>query len=271
MPSFSAERAAHLEFTRAKIERRLDGKTDRKDFTAYVSFPLSPLWYFTNTAHKILRHNDERGMTRQEIISTSRVLLSAGSETTATLLCGATYYLTQNPEVLSRLQSEVREAFRTAEDITLRSVSTPGLLPYLESVLLESLRCYPPVPAILPRITGPEGALIDGSLVPANVLGVLPARTFNTLTNVSRSRWAFTNGPRIVVAIISHCLTNSPLSAGFLTPLPSTMTMTRPRCSLFRWVLEGVSGRGECLSRQSRPWPNDEINGIRGHSNITRV
>lgn len=184
MPSFSAKRAAHLEFTRAKIEKRLDRKTDRKDFTSYAIFPLSPFWYFTNTLHKILRHNDERGMTRQEIIGTFRVLLMAGSETTATLLCGATYYLIQNPEVLHRLQSEVREAFRTAEDITLRSVSTPGLLPYLESVLQESLRCYPPVPAILPRITGPEGALIDGGLVPADVRGVLPATTSITLTNV---------------------------------------------------------------------------------------
>jgi hypothetical protein len=108
-------------------------------------------------------------MTRKEIIATSRVLLTAGSETTATLLSGATYYLLKNPAVLHRVQSEVREAFKTADDITLRSVSTPGLLPYLEAVLQESFRCYPSIPATLPRITGPEGALIDGNFVPGNV------------------------------------------------------------------------------------------------------
>jgi len=111
-------------------------------------------------------------MTRQEIINTSRVLLTAGSET-ATLLSGATYYLLQNPAVLHRVQSEVREAFKSVDDITLRSVSTPGLLPYLEAVLHESFRCYPSIPATLPRITGPEGALIDGNFAPGNVRRIL--------------------------------------------------------------------------------------------------
>lgn len=108
-------------------------------------------------------------MTREEILGTSRVLLTAGSETTATLLSGATYYLLQNPAVLHRVQCEVREAFTSADNITLRSVSTPGLLPYLDAVLQESLRCYPSIPAMLPRITGPEGAVIDGNSVPGNV------------------------------------------------------------------------------------------------------
>lgn len=169
LPSVSSKRAAHLKFTGEKIEKRLDRKTDRRDFTTYANSPLPTFLIFTNTVLKILRHNDERGMTRKEIMGTSRVLLTAGSETTASLLTGATYFLLQNPKVLRHLQSEVREAFKTADEITLRSVSTAGRLPYLESVLQESLRCYPPVPATLPRITGPEGALIDGAWVSGNV------------------------------------------------------------------------------------------------------
>lgn len=149
--------------------------------------PLFTLSCFTNTVRKILRHNDDRGMSHKEIIGTSRVLLIGGSETSATLLSGMTYYLLRNPQVLRRLQSEVREAFINADDITLRSVSTPGLLPYLESVLQESLRFYPPIPATLPRITGPEGAFIDGALVPANVCGSLLTMTFDPSNNVSRS------------------------------------------------------------------------------------
>lgn len=53
-------------------------------------------------------------MGRPEIIGTSRVLLTAGSETTATLLSGATSYLLQNPDVLHRVQSEVRTLFQKA-------------------------------------------------------------------------------------------------------------------------------------------------------------
>ena len=41
IPSIGAKRAAYLEFTRTKIESRLDRKTDRKDFMTYASFSSS--------------------------------------------------------------------------------------------------------------------------------------------------------------------------------------------------------------------------------------
>ena len=124
---------------------------------------------FANTFRKILRSHNEHQISHEEIVCNSRALLTAGSETTATLLSGATYYLLQNTEVLHLVQSEVRTAFKNEEEITLRSISTPKLLPYLEAVLQESLRCYPSLPGLLPRITGPKGALIDGNFVPRNV------------------------------------------------------------------------------------------------------
>ena len=96
-------------------------------------------------------------------------MLIAGSETTASLLSGATYHLLRNPSMLRRAQSEVRTTFKDADDITVRAVSTPGLLPYLEAVLHESLRVWPPVPTALPRIVGPSGAIVDGQFVPGNV------------------------------------------------------------------------------------------------------
>ncbi|KAI4252439.1 MAG: hypothetical protein LQ352_004287 [Teloschistes flavicans] len=108
-------------------------------------------------------------MSHSEIISTSRTLLNAGSETTSTTVAATTYYLLQNPDILHRVQSEVRAAFKTADDITLHAVSSPNRLPYLEAVLKESLRCFPPVPTKLPRIVGPAGAVIDGSYVSRNI------------------------------------------------------------------------------------------------------
>ncbi|KAL8856708.1 MAG: hypothetical protein Q9178_006665 [Gyalolechia marmorata] len=124
-------------------------------------------------------------MTRAEIIGTSRAILAAGAETTATLLSAATYYLLeQNPDMLHRVQSEVRTAFKTGDQITLRAVSKPGLLPYLEAVLQESLRCFPPIPTSLPRKVGGAGALIDGYSVPKNVsVGVHQWSTYRSSTN----------------------------------------------------------------------------------------
>lgn len=108
-------------------------------------------------------------MTHEEIISNSGLLLVAGSETVATLLSGATYYLLRNPSILKRLQDEVRSAFNTENDINLESVGNSAHLPYMEAVLTESLRLYPPVPASLLRMTGPEGDVIDGNFIPPHV------------------------------------------------------------------------------------------------------
>lgn len=108
-------------------------------------------------------------MTREEIISNSSFLLVAGSETTATLLSGATYHLLSNPVVLKKLQAEVRHAFQSEDEITPLSVRSPGKLPYMEAVLTESLRMHPPLPASLPRMTGSTGDVIDGRDVPPNV------------------------------------------------------------------------------------------------------
>ncbi|KAL8811334.1 MAG: hypothetical protein Q9223_007554, partial [Gallowayella weberi] len=123
-------------------------------------------------------------MTRSEIISTSRILLIAGSETTSTAVTAATYYLLQNPEMLLRAQTEVRLAFQKAEDITLRAVSTPGLLPYLEAVIKESLRCHPPIASTLPRKVGAAGAIIDAHFIPQNIsVGVHQYSTYRSASN----------------------------------------------------------------------------------------
>lgn len=153
------------------------------------AYPLLLLRFFANILRKILRHNGEHGIDRQEILSNSRVLLTAGSETTATFLSGATYHLLRNPAVLNRVQSEIRTIFKSREDITLRSVSKPGLLPYLEAVIQESLRCYPSVPSTLPRRTGLEGAVIDGKFVPRNVRRILPPSLSTIILTFSDIRW----------------------------------------------------------------------------------
>ena len=113
-----------------------------------------------------MRHNDEKGMTKPEIVENCGALIIAGSETTATLLSGATFHLLKNPEALRKVTKEVRDTFAAQTDITFTMVAQ---LPYLNACLKESLRLYPPVPGILPRLTGPEGDIISGQFIPGNV------------------------------------------------------------------------------------------------------
>lgn len=105
-------------------------------------------------------------MSNTEIKNTSGLLIIAGSETTATLLSGVTYFLLTNPDAYTKVKQEVREAFSAPEEMTLVTTSK---LSYLHACLEEALRLYPPVPLALPRRTGKEGAIIDGVVVPGNV------------------------------------------------------------------------------------------------------
>ena len=134
-----------------KVERRLTQgvNEDRGDFMSYI-----------------LRHKDSAGIQRGELDTIAATLIVGGSETTATLLSGVTYYLLKTPHAYKKLCVEVRSAFTSNDQITL--VAT-GQLQYLAAVLEEGLRIFPPVPASLPRVVPEEGEVIDGEHVPAGV------------------------------------------------------------------------------------------------------
>jgi len=95
------------------------------------------------------------------------LLAVAGSETTATLLSGATYLLCKNRDKLAILQDEVRVKFKHSSEITLQSVND---LEYMLAVIKEALRCYTPVAGGNVRVVpGRDGARIAGHLVPSGV------------------------------------------------------------------------------------------------------
>ncbi|KAF1968697.1 cytochrome P450 monooxygenase-like protein [Bimuria novae-zelandiae CBS 107.79] len=145
-PQIMAARVKHDNYTVEKTAKRLESKTDRKDFMSYI-----------------LRHNDEKGMTREEIMRTSGVVIIAGSETSATLLSGAVYYLLANPTWLERAREELDSAFKTESEMTFSSL---GQLKVLNAILTETFRMYPPVPVILPRATVEEGKMVCGIFIP---------------------------------------------------------------------------------------------------------
>lgn len=94
----------------------------------------------------------------------------AGSETSATLLCGCIFYLCTHPHVMRKLVDEIRSAFATDEDITFR---TSAMLTYLSAVIEESLRLYPPFVTSLARVVPQGGSLVDGQFVAEGVRCIL--------------------------------------------------------------------------------------------------
>ncbi|KAF2209337.1 hypothetical protein CERZMDRAFT_114022 [Cercospora zeae-maydis SCOH1-5] len=132
----------------SQVTKRIERETDRSDFMS-----------------KILAHNGEKDfeMTKERLDSNATLILTAGSETTATLLSGATYLLLKNPDKLRLLQEEVRGRWKEYSDITLAEVNNA---PYLIATLQESLRYFPPVPTGFERRIQKGGEFISGVFVP---------------------------------------------------------------------------------------------------------
>lgn len=114
------------------------------------------------------QRGDKDELSHEELVSNANILILAGSETTATLLSGATYWLLKTPEALQKATDEVRTQFEKEEDISF--ISTANKLPYMLACLEEALRLYPPVPTQFPRRTLPGSpTTISGVEVPPNV------------------------------------------------------------------------------------------------------
>ncbi|KAK2040937.1 cytochrome P450 [Colletotrichum somersetense] len=146
----------HNALIHEKVDRRIAFSTPRPDF-----------------AEAMLRKGAEP-LTREEICENCSVLIVAGSETTATALSGITYLLTTNPDILVKLSKEVRSSFVSEEEINIQGTTN---LKYLNAVIEEGLRIYPPAPLAQVRRTPPAGAQILGQWVPGN-------------TTVGISQWA---------------------------------------------------------------------------------
>jgi cytochrome P450 len=104
-------------------------------------------------------------MTHAEIGQTSGTFIIGGSETSATLLSGATYYLLKNPSWLAKLKDEIRTTFVTESEISFAPLSQ---LTILDAILNETFRIYPAVPTSLWRIVPKGGASVAGTYIAAD-------------------------------------------------------------------------------------------------------
>ena len=152
VPSMAQDaRVRHATFVRERVHQRMVDPTpeqkERKDFLSYI-----------------LRHNDERGMAEDEIEQNAAVLIGAGSDTTAAVVYGTMYLLLANRKIYSRLAKEIRTAFTFKEDICIQGILDK--LPYLQAVIDESLRVYPPALIGQIRIVPEKGRDLCGEWIP---------------------------------------------------------------------------------------------------------
>lgn len=133
-------------------------------------------------------------LTDEDIIVNSDLIMDAGSEPTATLLSGLTYWLLKTPHALQRVTREVRDAFNTDEEMTF--LETRSKLPYLLACLEEGLRVFPPIPLTLSRSVPGEAPMeVCGLMIPPNVSHTIQttpqrdARSADWLTILADNSW----------------------------------------------------------------------------------
>ncbi|EPQ67389.1 Bgt-1532 [Blumeria graminis f. sp. tritici] len=114
----------------------------------------------------IMKHNDEKGMTKPEIENNAQFLILAGSETISSFLSGLTFHLLTYPQHLVKLTSLIRDTFITSSEITGPALDQ---LEYFNVIIEESFRLYPPVTIITPRYTPTGDRVICGEVVPEHI------------------------------------------------------------------------------------------------------
>jgi cytochrome P450 len=124
MAFFTLERikrglAAHIALMKHKAMHRLQLKTDRLDFMTRMAA-------------------QDNGLTPEEFIASADTIFLGGSETTATLLSGITYFLLRHPRVYKQVVNEIRTKFTSEDQIDLASVNT---LDYMLACLTRLSGC----------------------------------------------------------------------------------------------------------------------------------
>jgi unspecific monooxygenase len=103
----------------------------------------------TDILSLMMAAQDENGqpMSDEELRDELLTLLLAGHETTAIMLAWALYEIHQQPKILEKLRWEIAQLGEAPDPMTVAQ------LPYLNAVCQETLRKYPVIPVLFPRIT----------------------------------------------------------------------------------------------------------------------
>ncbi|KAI1206483.1 cytochrome P450 monooxygenase [Annulohypoxylon truncatum] len=142
----------HTQLTETKVAKRLSLGSNRHDFMDAMTSSDT---------------DGKQKMTLKELHHNADLLIIAGSETTATTLCGVTYLLCTHRDVLDKLCKEVRSTFDTEAEITLLSAQR---LRYMAAVIDEGMRIYPAAPASVPRLIHRGGEVVCGKYLPEETI-----------------------------------------------------------------------------------------------------
>ncbi|PIA88500.1 Tryprostatin B 6-hydroxylase [Cercospora beticola] len=126
-----------------------DEKAERKDITSWLLKPYA---------------NEKHPEADPMFQADSRLIIVAGSDTTAGTLTYLFYHLAKDPEQVRKLREELRPlATGEWKDKDIQNCQ------HLNGAINETLRLHPPVPSGLSRETPPEGLQVGDVYIPGRV------------------------------------------------------------------------------------------------------
>jgi cytochrome P450 len=106
------------------------------------------------------------GLTREEAEGEILVQIIAGSDTTATAIRTTMLYLMTSPSSYASLAKEVRAAAGSGAISSPIRDSEARRLPYLQAVIKEGLRVFPPVVGVMSTTVPKGGDIMHGLAIP---------------------------------------------------------------------------------------------------------
>lgn len=141
-------RLKNLEHSESRLKKRMALGTNNGDFWDGV----------------LRKEGEDGGMTFNQMVTNASHMVLGGSETGATTLSGALYFLLTHHKAMKRAVAEVRAKFQSDKDINIANITD---LPFTVAVLEETLRLYPAVPSLSARLVPAGGDTVDGKFLPA--------------------------------------------------------------------------------------------------------
>lgn len=96
----------------------------------------------------------------------SRLIIVAGSDTSAVTLTHLFYHIASDKGIAGRIREELGQYVDAEGEAKNADIAHCD---YLNGCISETLRLHPPVPTRIPRITPPEGIQIGGEHIPGGV------------------------------------------------------------------------------------------------------
>jgi hypothetical protein len=135
-------------------ERMMGPIRELARLTCENAAPQSPLALLSQRDSHSVGHGDD-GTVSKDLLDEAITLLFAGQDTSAATLSWTLHLLALNPEKRRKLEEEVRSVVQTegSTDTNRVTRSMISQMPYLDTVIKESMRLYPVAPFIVRKLT----------------------------------------------------------------------------------------------------------------------